>query len=62
VGGAFFGTVAAVCAPAAVVTDLDFQKKQTGDPNFEPPGKLFLRLSLVLRWSFHTASRFDTPN
>jgi len=37
-------------------------KKQTGDLNFRPPVKLFLRLSLKSRRSFHTASCFVRPH
>jgi hypothetical protein len=49
--------IAVGCTPTAVVTDLNFRKKQTGDPNFGPPVKLFLRLLPAPRRSFHTGSR-----
>jgi hypothetical protein len=46
----------------AIVTDLNFRKKQTGDPNFGLPVILFLRLSLAPRRSFHTAFRAVSRN
>ena len=60
-GTPFFPFVGEVIVPGGYPYGPNLWKTKTGDLNFRPPVKLFLRPSLALRWSFHTASRLVRP-